>query len=114
MTWMNMNLPRYKYNLQIKHPQKWLHHTTHLPILQINFVAQHHEWKVFWVTRTGLDEELVPPAVQCLKGVGGSDVKYQHAAVGTAVKSHTQRLEPLLTRCVPYLEDDTELCKHSS
>lgn len=108
---MTINLYSYKYTLRIKHPQKWLRHTTHLPILQINFVSQHHEWEVFWVARTGLNEKFVPPAVQCLEGVGGSDVKHQNTAVCTAVKSHTQRLKPLLTCCVPYLENDTELYK---
>lgn len=87
-----------------------LHHSTHLPILQINFVAQHYEGEVLWVAWAGLDQKLVPPAVQCLEGVGGSDVKHQHTAVSAAVESHTQRLEPLLTCCIPYLNErkDTE------
>ncbi len=83
-------------------------HCTHLPILQIDFVAQHHKGEVLWVARAGLDEKLIPPAVQCLEGVWGSDVEHQHTAVGTAVESHTQRLEPLLTCCVPYLNETTQ------
>lgn len=36
---------------------------THLSVLQVDLVAQHHKREVLWVSRTGLDQELVPPAV---------------------------------------------------
>lgn len=61
---------------------------THLSVLQVDLVAQHHKRKVLWVSRTGLDQELVPPAVKSLEGVGCCDVKHQDAAVGSAVERY--------------------------
>lgn len=75
----------------------------YLSVLQINLITEHHKGEVLWVSGTGLDQELVPPGVQGLEGVGGGNVEYQHTAVGTAIKRHAQRLEPLLPRCVPDL-----------
>lgn len=36
---------------------------THLSVLQVDFVAKHHKGKVLRVSRAGLNQELVPPAV---------------------------------------------------
>lgn len=36
---------------------------THLSVLQVDLVAQHHEREILWVSRTSLDQEFVPPAV---------------------------------------------------
>lgn len=77
---------------------------THLPVLQVDFVAKHDEGEVLGVAGAGLDQKLIPPAVQCLEGVRRRDVKDEHAAVGTAVERHTQRLETLLTCRVPNLQ----------
>lgn len=35
----------------------------HLSVLQVDLVAQHHKGEILWVSRAGLDQELVPPAV---------------------------------------------------
>lgn len=36
---------------------------THLSVLQVDLVAQHHKREILWVSRTSLDQEFVPPAV---------------------------------------------------
>lgn len=77
--------------------------STHLPILQVDFVAKHDEGKVLRVARAGLDQKLIPPAVQRLEGVGCRDIEDEHTAVSSAIECHAQRLKTLLTRCVPNL-----------
>lgn len=79
---------------------------SHLSVLQVDLVAQHHEGEVLWISRAGLNQELVSPAVQGLEGVGGGHIKHQHAAVGSSVEGHAQRLEPLLAGRVPDLGED--------
>ena len=37
--------------------------STYLSVFQVDFVPQHYEWEVFWVTRASLDEKLISPAV---------------------------------------------------
>ena len=63
-------------------------------------------------TDNHLNEELVPPAVEGLEGVGRRDVVGQDAAVGAAVESHAQRLEPLLAGRVPDLHGDQSVVDH--
>lgn len=75
----------------------------HLSVLQVDLVAQNHKREVFGVSGTGLDQELVAPGVECFESVGCSHVKHQDAAVGAAIESYTERLEPLLPSCVPNL-----------
>lgn len=77
---------------------------TNLSVLQVNLVAEHHEGEVFRISRAGLDQELIPPAVECLEGVGCSHIEHQHTAVGSTIERNTQRLEPLLTSRVPDLD----------
>ena len=74
-----------------------------LSVFQVNLVAEDNEGEVLWIARTGLDQELVSPAVQCLKGVGVCDIKDKNTAVGSSVECHAQTLEPLLAGCVPDL-----------
>ena len=62
---------------------------THLSVLQVNLVAQHHKGEVLRVSRAGLNQELVPPAVKGLEGVGCRHVKHQDAAVGSTVERNT-------------------------
>ena len=52
---------------------------------------------------THLNQELIPPIVQILKGLLRVDVVHQHTAVCASVESHAQALEPLLPGCVPDL-----------
>lgn len=61
---------------------------THLSVLQVDLVAQHHKGEILRVSRAGLDQELVPPTVQSLEGVGCCHVKHQDAAVCSAVESY--------------------------
>lgn len=74
-----------------------------LGLFDVNLVAQHDEGEVLGIMRTGLDQELVSPGVERLKRLGTVNVVYQHAAIGTAVKGHPQRLEALLPCRVPEL-----------
>lgn len=75
-----------------------------LSVLQIDLVAKHYKREVLWVAWAGLYEELIPPAVQGFEGVWRSHIVHQHAAVRSTIKSHAQRLKPLLSCCVPNLE----------
>lgn len=81
---------------------------TDLSVLQVDLVSEHDEGEVLRVTRACLDQELVPPAVQSLKGVWRCDVVDQHAAVGAPVERHAQRLKTLLSGCVPNLSINTQ------
>jgi len=78
---------------------------TDLPsaLINIDLVAQHHKGKAFCVVWGRLDEELVTPVVEVLKRLGIVDVIHKHAAICTAVVSHTQRLEAFLSSSVPDL-----------
>ena len=78
--------------------------TTHCSGFQVDFVAEDDKWEVFWVSRAGLDEELVPPTVECLERVGVCYIKHKYTAVGATIECHPQTLEPLLTCCIPDLE----------
>lgn len=77
---------------------------TNLSVLQIDLVAKHYEREVLWVSWAGLNEELIPPAVQGFEGVWRSHIIHQHTAVRSTIKSHSQRLKPLLSCCVPNLK----------
>lgn len=61
---------------------------THLSVLQVDLIAQNHKGEVLGISRAGLDQELIPPAVQSLEGVRRRDVEHQDAAVGPAVERH--------------------------
>jgi hypothetical protein len=50
-----------------------------------------------------LNEELIPPVVKVLKRFSGVHIVHKHAAVSATIKSHTEALETLLSRCVPNL-----------
>lgn len=75
-----------------------------LALLHVNLVAQHHKRERVWVARRRLDQELVTPRVERVKGLGVVDIKDEHAAVGATVKGHTKRLEALLSGRVPELD----------
>ena len=96
------------------------HHS--LALLDINLVANYdlyllavlhalsqrytHEWEALRIHGTGLDQELVPPAVECVETLRVVDVVYEHAAVGAAVEGYAERLEAFLAGCVPELHCD--------
>jgi len=73
-------------------------------VLEIDLVAEHDERKVLGIARTGLDEELVAPAVEVLEGLGDVDVEHEHAAVGTAIECNAEALESLLAGSIPDLQ----------
>ena len=74
-----------------------------LALLHINLVPQHDEGEVLRVMWARLNQELVPPAVECLKGLGAVDVVDEYTAVRATVEGNTQRLEPLLACRIPEL-----------
>ena len=53
---------------------------------------------------TRLQEELIPPVVQVVKGFVGVHIVDQHCAVSPPVEGHSQALEPFLPCSVPYLQ----------
>jgi len=61
-----------------------------LAILNIDLVAQDDEGEVLGIMGTGLDEELIAPAIQGLEGFGAVHVIDQHAAVSPAVECYTK------------------------
>ena len=73
--------------------------------IQINFVPKNHEWKMIWILRRRLDEELVPPRVQCSECVRSSDIVYENAAISTVIKRHSQTLKAFLASSVPNLQN---------
>jgi hypothetical protein len=75
-------------------------------VLEIDLVTENNEWEVLRIAGTGLDEELIAPAVEVLKGLGDVDVEHEHAAIGTTVESNTKALEALLTSSIPDLRTD--------
>lgn len=54
--------------------------------------------------RRCLDEELVPPRVERLEGLGRVDVVNEDAAVSAAVECDAERLEALLAGGIPQLK----------
>lgn len=48
-----------------------------------------YEWEALWIHWAGLHQELVPPAIQCVKALGVIDIVYQHAAIGASVEGNT-------------------------
>jgi hypothetical protein len=72
-----------------------------LILLHINLVTQHDEGEILRIPGAGLDEELVPPTVQCLERLGTVDVIYEDTAVRTAVERDTKGLESFLAGSVP-------------
>lgn len=72
-----------------------------LAILHIDLVAQHDKGKVVWVFRCRLDQKLIAPRVDRIKGLGIVDIVDEDAAIGASVESHTKRLEALLTCGIP-------------
>lgn len=74
------------------------------PLLaHIHLVAQHHEGEALGVHRTGLYQELIPPAVQRVEALLIIHVVHQHAAIRSPIERHAQALKALLPRCVPQL-----------
>lgn len=63
-------------------------------------------------TAIHLDEELIPPTVKSLKALARVDVVHKHAAVGTAVECHAERLEALLAGSVPQLHGHDAVIDH--
>jgi hypothetical protein len=49
-----------------------------------------HKWEVFRIARASLDQELVPPAVECLETLGVVHVVDQDTAVGSSVEGNAQ------------------------
>ena len=72
-------------------------------VAEVNLVADDNKRKVFGISWTGLDEELVPPALQRLERVWNGNVVDENAAVGTAVERNAEALESFLSRRVPDL-----------
>jgi len=81
--------------------------------LHIDLVADDNEWEAIRVTRSGLDQELIAPAVQVVKGLGNVNIKHENAAISTTVESNTKRLETLLTSSIPNLEGHKTIIDHN-
>ena len=72
-----------------------------LVLFHINLIAQHDKGEVLGVSGAGLDEELVPPAVQGLERLGTVDIVDKDAAVCTTVERDTEGLESFLPSGIP-------------
>lgn len=60
-----------------------------LALLHIDLVADYDKGETLGVHGASLYQELVPPAVQRVEALGVVDIVDQHAAVCTAVESHS-------------------------
>lgn len=49
-----------------------------------------HKREVLWISRTGLDQEFIPPAVEGVEALGVVDIVDQYTAVRAPVESHAQ------------------------
>ena len=57
-----------------------------LVLLHINLISQDDKWEILRVMRARLNQELVAPTVESLKGLGAVDIVYQNAAVCATIK----------------------------
>ena len=64
-------------------------------------MTETYEWEALWISRARLDQELVPPAVKCVKALGIIYVIDQHAAVGAPIESNAKGLEAFLACGIP-------------
>ena len=62
-----------------------------------------HEGEALGVHGTGLNQELVSPAVKGVETLGVVDVVDENTAVSTTVECNTERLESFLSCSVPKL-----------
>lgn len=60
-------------------------------VFHINLVTQNYEGEVLRVAGSGLDQELLAPAVQVLERLGHVHIEDEHAAVSTTIEGNTQR-----------------------
>lgn len=77
---------------------------TYCSVLKINFISKNNKWKIFWIPRRCLYQELISPTIQRLECVRSRNIKNQYAAVGTSVKCHPQGLKSFLSCSVPNLK----------
>lgn len=59
---------------------------TYCSVFQVDFVTNDDKRKVFWVTGTGLDKELISPAVQGLECVWNGHIVDKNTAVCSSVE----------------------------
>lgn len=62
--------------------------------------------------RAGLNEELVPPAIEGFEGLGAVHIVHQNAAVGASVERDAERLEALLASSIPELRSTGSAYSH--
>ena len=72
-------------------------------LCEVSFVAKENERKGCWVLWLAVEHEAALPFVEVLEAFLVSDVEYEDAAVCSAVKRVTKRLEALLTGGIPNL-----------
>lgn len=60
-----------------------------------------HKGKALRITRTGLDQELVSPAVQCLEWFGIVHIVNEYTTICASVECNAQWLESFLTCSIP-------------
>ena len=60
-----------------------------------------YERKALRISRTSLDQELIPPAVQSVKALGVVHIIDKYAAIGASVKRYPQGLKSLLPGSIP-------------
>ena len=71
--------------------------------LHLLYGTSTYKWETLRVHGTSLNQELIPPTVECVKTLGVVNVVYKHAAVSATVERNTQRLEALLSSGIPKL-----------
>lgn len=49
-----------------------------------------YEWEILRIPRAGLDEKLIPPAVESLETLGVIHVVHQDTAIGSTVERNPQ------------------------
>ena len=72
--------------------------------LPVYLVAYQNEWERFWIVRAGVFDEAVLPFIQSIETSRVRQIIAEGAAVSPTVERKSQRLEFLLTGCIPNLE----------
>ena len=65
-----------------------------------------YKWETLWIPGTGLNEELVAPAVESFEAFRVVDVVYKHTAICASIECNTERLESFLAGSIPELEKE--------
>jgi len=81
-------------------------------ILQVNLVAQNNKREVIGIAWSGLNEELITPAIKVFKCLCDIDIENENTTISTTIECDTQALETFLACSIPNLHRNQSLINH--